>query len=330
MRDEANIELISVIVPVYNVKEYLDRCVESLRRQKYTKLEIILVDDGSTDGSGEKCDYYSKLDSRIKVIHKINGGLSDARNVGIESCRGELVAFVDSDDWVSNEYISLMYDNLKEFQADISGCSFRYVTDYTQISIGENEKVRVWNSEEALRALLQQDEYTTSAWGLLIKRYLFDDICFPVGMFYEDLGTVYKLLHKATKIVNTSAVLYFYYIREGSIQNKKFVEKHLDELVLAKELYLFIKCNYPKIEFAARERLVGVCFHLILMMERHYCSKSSYSCEIMNIIKNNRYAVLKDKRTTAKVKYACLLSYLGIDAVRLVYRLLNIKGRIDI
>lgn len=331
MSGNKNCELVSVIVPVYNVINYVDRCVESIIVQEYTNLEIILVDDGSNDGSEQKCDYYATIDKRIQVVHKNNGGLSDARNVGLEHSKGELVTFVDSDDWISKKYIQVMYDNLKNYCADISGCHFEYAFDGTRTTeINKAVSVNKWTSEEALRALLQQDRFTTSAWGLLIRRQLFDGIKFPLGKYYEDLGTVYKLLHRAKIIVHSDQRLYYYYQRIGSIQGERYSKRHYDELVIMQELYDFVRYWYPNILYAARERLVGVCFHLILMMDsfdRHSVPEAN---EMIRIIKANRWKVIIDFRTTLKVKCGCILSIFGLDVVEVVYKRFKIKGRIDI
>jgi glycosyltransferase involved in cell wall biosynthesis len=323
-------EKISIIVPVYNVKPYLDRCVMSLKRQVYKNIEIILVDDGSNDGSSTLCDEIALSDMRIRVIHKKNGGLSDARNVGFLESDGELITFVDSDDWVSEDYISMMYENMKKHAADISGCSFLYVKDNKKIrkEIPKND-VEVWDAEAALRALLQQDGFTTSAWGLLIKRQIFEGIVFPIGSYYEDLATIYKVIHRASIIVHSNQKKYFYYKRTGSIQNEKYSQKHYSELYYIKEINEFIKTNYPNLEYAATEKLVGICFHLILMMNHNERKHLPEAEEMIRIIKKNRLKLVLNKRTSRKVRGGCVLSFVGIDMLDLIYRLFDIKGRID-
>lgn len=322
-------DLISIIVPVYNVGQYLDRCVQSLLKQTYRCIEIILVDDGSTDGSGERCDELASFDERIIVIHKDNGGLSDARNAGIETSAGQLLTFVDSDDWVLPDYVQTMYDNMREHHADISGCHFQYATNDDPKILHEKEIIKLWTSEDAIKALLQQDGFTTSAWGLLIDKQLFHGISFPKGKYYEDLGTVYKLLHKANLVVHTNQVKYLYFKRPGSIQSEKYSVKHYDELVFIKEINNFVRNSYPDIEYAANERMVGICFHLILMMsdkERRMLPEAS---EMKKIIKNNRRSLVFDSRITMKVRGGCLLSYCGIGVLEMVYKLFGINGRID-
>ncbi len=328
---EKNIQskLISIIVPVYNVSTYLNRCVDTLISQTYQKIEILLIDDGSTDGSGDLCDRIALYDDRIRVVHKDNGGLSDARNVGIRQSRGDFLTFVDSDDWVSDDYIEVMVRNMENYDADISGCFFQYVSgDIKEIS-NENIEISVWSAQDALRALLQQDGFTTSAWGLLIKKEYFKDVLFPKGKYYEDLGTMYKLIHKAKVIVHTNQKKYFYYKRYGSIQNEKYSKKHYDELIFIKDINIFIKENYPDIEYAAIERLVGICFHLILMMNKRERKNLPEAKEMLKIIDNNRIKLIFDRRVTLKVKGGCILSFAGIWLLEWIYLLFGIKGRID-
>lgn len=323
-------ELVSIIVPVYNVELYLQRCVESLCGQTYKNIEVILIDDGATDSSGKLCDEFAETDSRITVIHQGNGGLSHARNVGIDAAKGGLITFVDSDDWVDNCYISSLYDNLKEYDADISGCFFQYISDNEKIlQSDEIIDVKVWNSEEALRAMLQQDGYTSSAWGQLYKKELFDDIRFPKGKYYEDLATTYKLLSKANVIVHSNDRLYFYYQRAGSIQSQKYSEKHYEEFLFMRELEDYVMKFYPDIEYAAKERLVGVCFHLLLKMNKEERKTLIEAKEMDEIIKRYRRDVLKEKRTSRKVRYGCMLSVLGIDIVELFYDFFRISGKIE-
>ena len=323
-------DLISIIVPVYNVELFLRRCVESLLRQTYRNIEIILIDDGATDKSGMQCDQFAKADRRITVIHQDNGGLSHARNVGIDAAQGELLTFVDSDDWVADNYIQVLYTNMKEHDADISGCFFQYTSDNCE---GANKKnnicVKTWNTQEALRAMLQQDGYTSSAWGQLYKKELFNNVRFPKGKLYEDLATTYKVLYKSNIIVHSNEKLYFYFQRNSSIQGQKYNKNHYDDLLFMQEFEEFIKATFPDIEYAAKERMVGVCFHLLLKMSKEERKTLTEAKEMNDIIKSYRAGVIREKRSSLKVKYACLLSYLGIDVVEQVYYLLRIKGKIS-
>lgn len=216
-------ELISVVIPVYKVELYIHRCVNSILRQTYKNLEIILVDDGSPDRCGEICDEYEKLDERVKVIHKKNGGLSDARNAGIEISHGDYITFIDSDDWINDKYIEKLYQLLKKTNSDISVCNFiRTSTEDIKEVISEKE-IYEYSNVDALRQLT--DKFCiqmTTAWGKLYKMELFEEIRFPVKRIHEDEFTTYKLIYKANKVTFSTECLYYYWQRSDSIMGSGF------------------------------------------------------------------------------------------------------------
>ena len=223
-------ELISIIVPVYKVEEYLARCVDSILSQSYRQLEIILVDDGSPDASGEICDAYAQRDDRIKVIHKINGGLSDARNAGIAQASGSYLTFLDSDDWIHESYITYLYELLKVNDADISLCNFLKTTK-EEVPVEPIQGSEAVLSNEAVleRYIDLGDDFhpqLVMACGKLFKAKLFDTIRFPVGRLHEDEFTTYKLFHFAKKSVLSTKPLYYYWQREDSIMGLGFKTKN--------------------------------------------------------------------------------------------------------
>ena len=213
-------KLVSVIVPVYKVEQYLDRCLKSLVDQSYSNIEIILVDDGSPDKCYQICEKWAQRDNRIKVIHKANGGLSDARNKGLELAKGEYVCFVDSDDYVAKKYIEILYNLMRNNHTDMSAVSLKEVFSMEQ-EIDENEAYEkittVFEGKEAIKQLFFNDTFANYAWNKMYKRELFENIRFPVGRKMEDLGTTYKLLLNAKRIAYSTQVLYYYYQREDSI-----------------------------------------------------------------------------------------------------------------
>lgn len=175
-------ELISVIIPVYNVEKYLNKSIESVIKQTYKELEIILVDDGSTDSSGKICDEFAQKDDRIKVIHKKNGGLSDARNAGISEAKGKYLGFIDSDDYIDKNFYEILYNVLKKYNSDISICKHRETyTDYEENTSKLEIKEQVFNTEQALKELLLFGEVNNYAWNKLYKKELFNEINYPVG-----------------------------------------------------------------------------------------------------------------------------------------------------
>ena len=211
---------VSIVVPVYNVQDYVLRCLESLKKQTYKEIEIVIVDDGSTDKSGKICDEFAKKEKRAKVFHKKNGGLSDARNYGISKSSGELIAFVDSDDYVGEGFIDEMVDVMENDGSDIVVCGY-------DKSLPEGGVV---NGPEAVyNCLIRQDNVDIVAWNKLYKKLLFTDnrITFPKGEKHEDLLTTHKIMSKAQKVSYLDKALYFYEDREGSITNAETVEDKL-------------------------------------------------------------------------------------------------------
>lgn len=223
-------ERISVIVPVYKVEKYLERCVKSIQKQIFTNLEIILVDDGSPDKCGSMCDEFAKTDSRIKVIHKENGGLSDARNVGIDVATGEYIVFVDSDDWIDRDMIALLYRVLKQYEADIAECSYRNIyKDKIQEETVCSGEIVEGDSVMALEGMLDWRYFKPVAWNKLYKKDVFKDVRYPKGKLHEDEYTTYKYFYNANKLVYVDTSKYNYdRRREDSITGKKFREDNLD------------------------------------------------------------------------------------------------------
>lgn len=218
-----NEELISVIVPVYKVEKELGRCVDSLLNQTYKNLEIILVDDGSPDKCPEMCDSYAKQDGRIVVIHKENGGLSDARNAGLKIVKGEYIAFVDSDDWVETDFIETLYQNAKKENADISIVGYTLVWESGKTrEFGSDKDYIVLNQEQAIRELLKQNKFQCMVCQKLYKTFIFDDVQFPIGKLYEDVAISLPTFIKANKVVVSGVSKYNYFQRSTSIVNSKF------------------------------------------------------------------------------------------------------------
>lgn len=214
--------LVSIIVPIYKVEPYLRRCLDSIVNQTYTNLEIILVDDGSPDGCPQICDEYAAKDKRIVVIHKENGGLSDARNAGLDICKGEYVSFVDSDDWVDKNYIKQMFNVAINNHANIVISDFiktksHLIPSYTK----QDCLIEILDSAAALRRIWSKDAIAfVTAWGKLIEKRLFEKIRFPVGKVNEDEYTSYKLYFYASKVARISSHLYYYYQRTDSIMGQ--------------------------------------------------------------------------------------------------------------
>lgn len=229
--------LISVVVPVYNVAKYLPRCLDSIASQTYANLDIILVDDGSTDNSGKIADEYAKTDKRAQVIHQKNGGLSEARNAGLRYAKGDYVAFVDSDDYMSPSYIEKLYDIASKNGADVATCQFQSFSEESlKLKKSPDWTRDVMTGRESAIGLLI-GSHPAYIWTSLFKRSLFTDnaIEFPVGRTYEDVATRFKLQYFAGKVVFTNERLYHYLVRRSSITGIKFSETRFNDLLFAVE-----------------------------------------------------------------------------------------------
>lgn len=238
-------ELISVVVAVYNIEAYVERCARSLMAQTYGRLEILLVDDGSTDGSGAICDALAKEDERIRVIHKENGGLSDARNAGIEAASGSLIAFVDGDDWVEPRMYADLYACMRDFDAPIAVCRYRQI--YLKKTIdGSTSKAAVLEGSEALEQFIAENDAVplrNAAWNKLYRRELMGELRFPAGKLYEDIVYTTKLLARAERLVYLDRAEYNYVCeREGSIMGKGLGERiFTDQIPAYREKEAFLR-----------------------------------------------------------------------------------------
>lgn len=316
-----NSPLISVIVPIFNVELYLKRCVDSIINQTYTNLEILLIDDGSTDESPCICDQYASEDYRIKVVHKANGGLSDARNAGLDIMKGEYVTCIDSDDFVSPYYVENLYDALITTNCDMA-CSWfvdYYEGDieplYRKLDIKEVVKL---NRVESYRKMLYQDGIEVSACSKLYKSKSFENIRFPKGKLYEDVATTYKLIERAESVAVIPNVDYCYFQRIGSIAKAKFNMRKLDAIVHMGELKDFIIENYPELNKAACCRYFStVCNIFFLILDNEYSKEQE---QLWHEIKKYRGKVLLDKNGRKKARIAALLSYFGVNVMRFIYQ----------
>lgn len=228
--------IISVIVPIYKVEKYLTRCLNSLLIQDLEQVEFILVDDGSPDCCGEICEKFAKLDNRFKVFHKENGGLSSARNFGIEHSNGEYIMFVDSDDWVSSDFCRTAYSAALNHNSDLIMFNYQIITAGNEIKPQLfNRKEGKCNWQEGIDLLLGQ--VGVYAWNKLYKRSLFEEIRYPEGRLFEDSPTTWKLLSKAENIYFIEEILYFYYMRNDSILHQPTLKAFQDRFEMKKQFF---------------------------------------------------------------------------------------------
>ncbi len=254
--------LISIIVPVYKVEQYLDRCVESIVKQTYKNLEIILVDDGSPDKCPQMCDAWAEKDERVKVIHKQNGGLSDARNAGMAVATGDLMGFIDSDDYISEDMYQSLYENMVANDSDISACGVEMVWD----DIKKSDTLttsgnHLLNNYEAMRATLTESFIKQPVWYKLYKTEQIKDIKFPVGKYHEDIFWTYKAVAKANKVSVFDKICYFYVQRGDSIMGNAYSSNRLDVIEATELRSKFIIENYPDLATLAQSRFIGICIY---------------------------------------------------------------------
>ena len=256
--------LISVIVPVYRVEEYLERCVKSILSQTYKNLEVILVDDGSPDQCPAICDACAEKDARVKVIHQENKGLSGARNAGIDAASGEYLAFVDSDDYVSPHFIEELYQLLQDTGCAIGQCRFSYVKGDGLVEEGDSAFC-IYRGESLMEQLYGPEEKATCfvvAWNKLYRAELFKEtgIRYPEGRIHEDEATTYRLFHEAKKLAFLDRALYGYYTENGGSITSVFSAKRLQWLTAHEERIAFLKKNgYEKLLPAAYRKLCDAC-----------------------------------------------------------------------
>lgn len=258
-------ELISVIVPVYNIEKFVERCIKSIIGQTYYNLEIILVDDGSKDLSGKICDIWKAKDPRIKVIHKKNGGLSDARNAGIEVANGRYCVFVDGDDEIHVEMIQRLYNILITTNAEISVCRIERIESNRRFitrAFDATCKYVEFDSVEAVEELFL-DKMDCSACPKLYNKSLFEKIRFPKGKTNEDFAVMYKIFALAKKIVYIPDPLYFYFQREGSITTTEFNIRQFDKYENCIEMINYINKNMPQVIDEARFYLYRQTVYLL-------------------------------------------------------------------
>lgn len=309
--------LISVIVPCYNVEEYLPKCIESILSQTYENLEILLVDDGSSDNSGRICDEYAGKDCRIRVIHKENGGLSDARNVALDVMKGEYVTFIDSDDYVEEDYVEILYRLIAEYGVQMSVVWHQTFADGTVPPVCHEPVLEhIFCSWEALEGMFYQRTFDTAAWAKMYHCSLFfDGTRYPEGWLYEDLPTTYRLMMKCNRIGFSNCRSYFYRIRRTSIEGAPFRPLKYESCVNIISQLEADKARMPeRVQRALDCRIVSFAFHILLEVPQ---GEKEMRCSLWDIIRRKRICVLFDGKARKKARGACLLSFGGIRLVNL-------------
>ena len=314
-------DLISVVIPIYNVEEYLPRCIESVIKQTYENIEIILVDDGSPDSCYDICEEFSKKDGRIKVIHKENGGLSDARNFGINISKGKYITFIDSDDYVSDDYIEYLYFMIKKYKTKISTCGHYICYDDNQVVKTALETKKV-NKETALKSILYDKEIDICSWGKLYDIDLFKEIRFPKGKIFEDTATTYLLFEECDYIAVGEECKYYYIMRNNSITTNDFNLKKMDLIDMTETMCKYISKKYPVLKNACNRRLMWA--YLSTYTKIVYTPSDKYIAEkdkIKKYINNNRKIVLKDENISKRDRVSLRIFKYGDFVFKLSWKI---------
>lgn len=316
-----DLPLISVIIPVYNVERYLNECLNSVLVQTFHNIEIILVNDGSTDKTEEICDEFAKKDNRVHVFHKGNTGVASSRNVGVDLASGDFIIFVDGDDVADNQLIEVLYDNLMKYNADISICGLKTFDKKRPESVHKKQETIVMNNIEAIESMFYQRHFDTGPVAKLYKSSIVKKNRFPDGKIFEDLYTVYKFLNDAEKVVFTPEVYYYYRQNEISLMHKDFENSILDELLAIDEIEDFVNNEHPELETSFLSRkFSSYCQVFGWIPENNNNDElAKKKNHIWVFIKIYRIKMMKDKKARSKNRLAAMLSFGG---EYLFYRLL--------
>lgn len=318
--------LVSVIIPVYNVEAYLDKCIETVRNQTYTNLEILLIDDGSKDASGKICDAYGAQDDRIIVIHKENGGQSEARNRGLDIAKGEYIAFVDSDDYVDARMIELQLAYLQANGCDMVSCgTVKTVSDEEQAPDFEDLAGELITQREAFFRLFYRRKFPGYVCAKLFRAETFKELRFPVGKIFEDVITTYHALEQITSVGILDCPMYYYRQNVQSTVHIKYRPARLNQVYYAMEMLEGVKGD-AELERAAETFLFFALMDNYSLIEQPYEEDKKF---LKSQIKKYRMSVLKNRKEGCSLRImACIACFPGLWAARLMgkaYKYMNWK-----
>lgn len=300
--------LITIIVPVYNVINYLPACLESLKKQSYPKCEFLLIDDGSTDGSGVMCDEFIKTDTRARVIHQQNLGLSEARNRGVREAKGEYITFVDSDDTITSDYVSYLFSLARKYQATISICGLEEITIKNKSILYASEyPEKAMSTEETLGRMLREEGFTVVAYAKLYHKNLWQGIEFPAGALHEDLATTYRVVERSPRIAFGPEAKYVYHKHATSISNSEFSEKKYDIIKFTDEMCADIEEKFPYLINTANLRRMHARFSVLrqlVQVKNPDPNMVLKEKEITKYLIDNKKHILKNPHATSRDKLA--------------------------
>ncbi|MDP4467181.1 glycosyltransferase [Lacticaseibacillus paracasei] len=313
--------LVSVIVPVYNIKDEIRRCVDSLLIQTYEDIEIILIDDGSTDGSAAICDEMSELHSQVNVIHQNNMGISATRNTGVASASGELISFVDGDDYVAKDFIEFLVGLLSSTQADIAQCGhYIQYSSERRATKDTDQGLRIIGPKEALKSLCYNQIYDVTLWNKIYRRDIFKNIEFPVGERYEDTAVSYLLAERCKKIAIQMIPKYFYVQRYSSIANGlQFTEAKYQFIEVGDQMADYISRNYPDLERASEAKRCFVRLSTLSQIVNTHHRDINQVKRIRGEVLSNALPMLTDSNVGIRDKFGIVALACGFQTYRLIW-----------
>jgi glycosyltransferase involved in cell wall biosynthesis len=312
---------ISIIVPVHNVEKYLEDCINSILDQSFNNFEIILVNDGSTDRSGNICDFYVQKDKRVRVVHQEYGGVSAARNVGVCISKGDYIGFVDGDDRIDKDMYKKLYTLCSNKNSDIAICKLGRVIDGKIINQDNIEFVKEMDNIEGMRELFRGVLYRFSLCNKLFKKSCFENVEFPEGRIHEDLSTTYKFFAKAKKVIYTNYIGYFYVKRAYSILTSKYNEKRLDAFLGWDEILQFMNNQYPNLSGEFIPCFVYSCIDHVYYILNQIENKEEKKRHLSNIkfyVNKHYKKILTCGNYPKKYKYLILIIHYNIRIVMLI------------
>ena len=327
-------ELISVVVPVYNTKVYIALSIESILAQTYPHLELILIDDGSVDGSGHICDQYAAKDPRVKVIHQNNRGVSHARNVGLNEASGEYIAFVDADDSIAPVYLESLHRLLKDKDAEIAVCDVEYVFESKKdldIRPYQTDEFEVVSGSEAAQRMLYQKVINSGPFAKLFRRELFKFIAFSEDIAIgEDLEVNYKLFLKSNKVAINLSKNYFYLQRAGSAMQSSFSIKRRDSIKVLKELLTNAKLKQPELISSIKNRLfIEAVILASEIPQGSHDFKTEYN-ECIQLIKSLRFNVFEDSESRFRFKVYASISLISPYALVCLFKIKKLPKKLHL